>query len=81
MQVLEAAEINSFFGECFCLTVKPFVFALTVNSLWETEFFGINIKAMHFLPFVLRNSEISATVTQDTDLDFAENQWNWKEMS
>lgn len=36
---------------------------------------------MYFLPFVLRISELCATITQDTGLDFAENQWGWKQMS
>lgn len=62
IQVLEAEELNPFFGECFSLTVSAFVFVLG-HSHSEIEFFGINIEAIHFLPFVLRISEISATVT------------------
>lgn len=31
IQVLEAAELNSFVGECLPLTVNASVFALTVN--------------------------------------------------
>lgn len=31
---------------------------------------------MYFLPIVLRISEISATVRQDSDLDFEKKQWS-----